>query len=384
MHAPEVFRRWTAISTIAAVLEQKVWVQTFSRLHPNLYVFLIGHPGVGKTRTIRESRNLVIDLPEFHIAPISLTFPALTDFLARAKRCIIRIPEDPIEYNSMYICADELGAFMHAWDQQMSDGLSAFYDPDPYTQERRTSDIKIKIRSPQLNILCGSTPQNLSAFLPEKAWGQGFTSRLIMVFSDERIIGDDFAIQATNKFKDLVHDLNIINGLIGQFVVTQEYVDKVNSWRQAGSPPVPSHPKLIHYVTRRHVHIYKLSMISAIDRSNNLSLIGEDFDRAYNWLIEAELAMPEIFKAGATNADGQAMDEIYHFVMINGNGGTGVDEHRITRFAKERIPITSILRVIDIMEKSGMIKRIKIDKRTGLRYFIAIPVTEIDPLASIQ
>ena len=378
LHSPAIFRRWTAIATIASVLEQKVWIQTSSRLYPNIYALIVGHPGVGKTRTIREGRRYIQEMePESvrpHLAPISMTFASLIDALCLAKRSIIRVKEDAIEYNSMAIFVDELGTFISKYDNEMIDGLSAFYDPDPYQQTRRTKDLKVKIASPQINMLCGSTPQNLSEFMPEKAWGQGFTSRLIMCFSDERIVGDDFAPVTASHSNDLAHDIAIINGLIGEFEVTAAYRDAVNAWRAAGEPPAPSHPKLVHYVTRRRTHLYKLSIISAIDRSNNLILMKDDFDRAMRWLLEAELTMPDIFKAGATNADAQAMEEIMHFITINQHKDYGINEHRITRFAQERIPLQSILRVISILEQSGRISLRGTDKNTGLRYFQASPV----------
>ena len=372
LHSPEIFRKWAAITTIAACLEQKVWLMTSRPLYPNLFAFLVGHPGVGKSRTMSEARHMVQRIPDFHLAPISMTFASLVDTLLTSKRNIIRPPDDPLEYNSMFICADELGAFIHKYDNEMIDGLSAFYDPAPYQQVRRTSELKIKISSPQLNILCGTTPQNLTDLMPEKAWGQGFTSRLIMVFSDERIIGDDFAPATNVDTRDLSHDLDIINSLVGQFEVTSEYRDAVNNWRQLGETPVPSHPKLLHYVTRRRTHLYKLSMVAAIDRSNALILTKADFNRAMGWLLEAELTMPEIFKAGATNADGQAMDEIVHYIAIN-DKGMGVSEQRITRFASDRIPLHSVLRSIDILERSGKIWLRGIDRSTKLRYYTTIP-----------
>jgi len=367
LNTPEIFRRWTAISVIAAALEQKVWINK-RRLHPNLYIILIGHPGVGKTRTIREGRLYINKLPEFHLAPVSMKFASVVDSLQKAKRTIIRPGEDIIEYNSMYICADELGAFMSKYENEMTDGLSAFYDPDPYTQERRTMNIHIKIDSPQINLLCGSTPQNLTELMPDKAWGQGFTSRLIMIFSDERILGDDFAEPEEVYSPDLEHDLKIINGIIGQFEISEAYKTAVRNWRELGELPVPNHPKLIHYVTRRRTHLYKLSMVAAIDRSNALILTVDDFNRAMGWLLEAESLMLEIFKAGATNADAQAMDEILYYIKIN-DRGHGISEQKIIHFARDKIPLHSILRVIDIMECSGQITLRGVDRTTKLRYF---------------
>lgn len=371
LESPAIFRRWTAISTIASALEQKVWVTTTRPLFPNLYIGIIGHPGVGKTRTIRECRSLTMTLHEPHIAPVSMTAASLVDYLVKSKRFMVRLPDPPLEYNSMFICADELGAFVHKYDNEMIAVLSSFYDPDPYSQARRKwGDEVVKIASPQLNILAGSTPTNLLQFMPEGAWDQGFTSRLILVFSDERIIGDDFDDKATIATGDLEYDLKIINSLSGQFRVTEDYRNCVNNWRSLGEPPVPNHPKLIHYVTRRRTHLYKLSMVAAVDRSNALILTREDFNTALNWLAEAETYMPEIFKAGIKGADGAAMDEIFHFVQI-ADKGNGIDERKIVRFAGERVPFHSILRIIEIMERSGRIHCIGIDKRSSARVFKA-------------
>jgi len=153
LESPQLFRKWSAISAIASVMEQKVWITTSSRMYPNLYVFLVGHPGVGKTRTVRAARSYLNEIPDFHFAPTSVTFASLVDSLLEAKRMLIRLPDPPLEYNSMLIAADEIGAFMHKYDDEMVGGLSAFYDPDPYGQNRRGKDLKIKIKSPQINIL---------------------------------------------------------------------------------------------------------------------------------------------------------------------------------------------------------------------------------------
>lgn len=372
LDAPEIFRRWAAITTIAAVVEQKVFLMTTSVIHPNIYCFLVGHPGVGKTRTVRKARQYYLETDDPHVAPVSMTGSAMVDTLASSKRTIIRLPEGPLEYNSMYITADELRAFMHKYDEEAIGIMSAFYDPDEYGQRRRGNDLKIKIKSPQLNILCGTQPSSLLTFLPDSAWEQGFTSRVIMIFSDERIIGDDFADHDSTLSPNLIHDLRGMGNLMGKFEVTEEYRRAITLWRQQGEPPLPTHPKLIHYGTRRRVHLYKLSMISALDRSNTLLLTRDDFNRALGWMVEAELAMPDIFKAGAGNADAKAMDEIYHFVLMQCSGGRVCPERRIISFAKERIPLHSVTRAVDLMIASGqLIPQGTADYRTNQRNFKA-------------
>jgi len=315
----------------------------------------------------------MMNLTNFHIAPISMTFAAMADALCEAKRHVV-VSGEAVEFNSLYICAEEMGAFIHKYDNEMIDGLAAFYDPDPYAQRRRTNDIKFEIPSPQINMVAGVTPQNLLHVLPERAWGQGFMSRVIMVYSGERIVGDDFAPRPTVTTEALEHDLTIINNLYGQFHVTEEYRDCINLWRAADESvdgaPVPDHPKLTHYIIRRRVHLYKLSMIASVNRGNSLALTREDFNTALGWLAEAESLMPDIFKAGAGNIDGAAMDEIRHFVLA-ADRGSGVSEQKIIHFAREHVPIHSILRIVEVMEKSGQLFCLGVERRTQIKFYSA-------------
>jgi hypothetical protein len=343
---------------------------TSSMLFPNLFVMLVGHPGVGKSRTIGKARGLIKDLPQFFIAPMSMTWASLVDALIESKQCLIMPPMEPVEFNSMYICADEMGAFIHKYDHEMTDGLSYMFYPEPYSQRRRTKELKVMIKSPQINMICGSTPQNLADFLPEKAWGQGFMSRVIMIFSDERPVGDDFAPLPPGDWTDLSHDLETINRLYGQFHVLKEYAELVKAWRQGGQVPTPTHPKLMHYNSRRKEFLYKLSMIAAVDHSDSLVLGEAEFVRAIDWLQEAEVYMEEIFKAGATNADAQGMEEILHYVIM-ADRGQGVAETAINRVARNHIPLHSITRVIDILERSGQLRMIGQDRRTEIKYYSA-------------
>lgn len=347
------------------------------KLNPNIYCGLIAHPGVGKTRSIRRGRAYYNQIDTPYNAPTSLTEASMIDALKSRKRSVMMPPEHEVfEYNTMYITADELNAFMGVHDQAAIGTMSAFYDPDAYGHERRHAELKIQIKSPQLNIIVGTTPSNLLKYMPETAWEQGFTSRFIFVFSDERTIGDDFAPVDTNLNPDLVHDLRSISGLVGQFEVTEDFRTLVNQWRQLGEPPAISHPKLIHYGTRRRVHLYKLAMVSAIDRSDLLVLTREDFNRAMTWMTDAEHHMPDIFKAGAGNVDGKAMDEIYHFVLTEG-AKAEVPERKIVRFAKNFVPLNSIERVIQIMVLGGYLRETRVDYRSKQRFFKA-EVPDID------
>ena len=197
----------------------KVWLTTSEPIYPNVYAWLCGPPGIGKNRSVRAVKRYLHELPEFHFSPTSMSDASLVDALVGSKRIITRPGMDQIEYHSMFVTAEELGAFQGKYPENIVGLLTAFYDPDPYGQERRGKEIKIKMHRPQLNMLIGVTPSNLMTWMPPFAWDQGFTSRIILVYGDDQQIIDDFETQKRPISRDLLYDLQLINGLVGEFTV---------------------------------------------------------------------------------------------------------------------------------------------------------------------
>ena len=379
IEGPELFKKWTAITTIAAILEQKVWVQTTSPVYPNLYTFLVAPPGVGKSRIIDVARDLVEFLPDPFIAPTSVNAASIIDSIAECKRSLsitTPSPSGPVtishEYNSMAILVGEFGTFMSKYDDDLMAILTDFYNVRPYGQRRRRNaqagHLKLTIPRPQLNILIGSTPSNLMKFMPENAWGQGFASRILFIFADQKEIVDDFASRPDITTTDLVHDLGLINNIVGEFVVTREYRDAINAWREVdeNNPPKPTHPRLQHYNSRRKEHLYRLSMVSALDRSDALILDHADFIRAMGWLIEAEQWMPRIFE-GSGSADSAVMDEVWHLVAKTGE----MNEGKIISYIRQRVPANAVSKILEVMIQSQLL-RVTGATRMGVRTFRAV------------
>jgi hypothetical protein len=351
---------------IAAVLEQKVWVETGSPLYPNLYTFLVGHAGIGKSRAITSAAKIVMEaLPEIYFGATSMTRASLADYMCEAKRFLPQLPGPPIEYNSLLVIADEFSAFMHEYDSALVAALVEFYDVNPYSEGRRVSQIRIKLQRPQLNILTGSTPSNLIHTLKDYVWDQGLMSRVIMIYSAERPLIDVFNTPLKGKPVNLIHDLKMIFKLEGKFQHTKAFEEATWNWKQLGLDPVPDHPKLKHYCTRRFAHLLKLSMIASIDRTNEMVLDVQDFNKAFGWLIEAEANMPLIFEVGSVSPDSRVMDEVAHWV---GKHRKGVSEHLVVNYIRERVPGYSVDAIMKTLIAARLIKAVGVDK-VGLRIF---------------
>lgn len=361
--SPEIFRKWAAISAVAGVLERKVWVRSLNMdLYPNLYVVLVGPPGVGKTVSTAFVEELWRALSGLHVAPKSVSKASLIDSLAEAKRSKTLIGEKSVylQYNSLLVNAGELGVLIPQYDSDFMNILTDIYDGRVYEERRRSRDLHIKIEKPQLNLLAATTPSYLNSTLPEGAWDQGFLSRTFLVFSGETALVDLFTEEAIaeESLGMLRSDLRAISDLIGPFGFSEAAREAIRAWHLAGGPPRPEHPKLVHYNTRRSAHLLKLCMVASASRSNDRLIAIEDYQTALGWLLEVEVVMPEIFKALGARGDGQIVEEAVHFVYkIYMTTKEPVAEHRLINFVSERVPAYNVLRIIEIMERAGRIEK---------------------------
>lgn len=360
--SPELFRKWAAITCIAGALERKVWVKAFGlQLYPNMFTVLTGGPGVGKTVAIREVEFFWRSLTGLYVAPDSVTRASLIDDLMAAKRKILRPNNNPpfIEFHSLQCAAEEFGVFIPQYEGEFINTLNKLYDCGKQFEESRRGNKgeRRKFLNPQLTILGGTTPSYLKDSLPEGAWQQGFTSRIVLIHSGETVAVEPWREYAQDEKleEDLLHDIRRIFSAYGQFIWEDRASDAFRNWYMSGREPAPDHPKLEHYLPRRHTHLLKLCMVFSIARSDELLIRLEDYQLALDTLVEAEANMPDVFKAMSLGGDGNIVDETYRFVwQAFAKEKKDISEHRVIYFLIQRVPSYSADKILESMIASQL------------------------------
>lgn len=361
--SPLLWRRWAGIFILAASMERRIWIRTvMGELYPNLYIMLVGPPGVGKTVMSSRVDEFLRELTDgesatFHLASSSVTAASLVDDLREAGRRFILPNMEIVNFNSLTIVSNELGVLLPEYDPAMMSKLTDIYDGKGYSERRRTKDLNFKIDAPQINLIAATTPSFLTEKLPPGAWDQGFLSRTMIVFSTETMYRDLFADtkDMDSLRKSLAADLTHMYTLFGKMTFTAEAIAAIQSWDKAGRPPLPDHPKLLHYNTRRAAHLLKLCMVACMATGDSLSITIDHFQTAMDWLIELEVYMPDIFKAMNTGGDSGAMEDAwYHVAVLYGKEKKPIHESRIIAYLAERIPAQNVARVLDLMVKTGI------------------------------
>lgn len=372
--SPPLFRKWAAIACVAGALERRVWVHSQgANLYPNLYTILVAPPGVGKSAVTSRIESFWRELPEHHLAPSNTTKAALIDNLGEAVRTIIRPGENPptITFNSLKILSNELGVLLPAYEGEFMSTLTDIYDGTPYQERRRSSKTgPITIAKPQFNLLAATTPAHLNDFLPAGAFDQGFLSRCILVYSGEIILRPlfDTAGADDSVHTKLIRDIKSIGRLYGQMKFDKESAAAITAWHMGGRHPVPGHPKLHNYNTRRTLHLLKLCMVACAAASDDLLISIDHYRTALDWLIEVETYMPDIFKSMNSGGDAKAIEDCWYYCFqIYARTKEPVPERKLFQFLQERVPAHNVERILNVMVRAGVMKTVDVNK-VGLCY----------------
>jgi len=361
---PPNLRLWTGISTLAGLLERRVWTATKrGQVFPNFFVLLVTPPGIGKSLVLRPAQRILRETKTIFVAPDNMTKASLMDELQEASRNILT-PEGLLEYHSLAIVAPEFGVFCPAHDMEFLSVLCKLYDCDDAHRESRRGmkGEQVDISNPHINLIAGTQPDYLSQFLPEVAWGQGYMARTIIVYSEVITDNDLFT---TNAFPNstkaaLASDAQDILKMIGHMEWSEDAKDVIRDWQRRGQAPVPEHFKLKHYNTRRMLNVLKLSVVSSAARSNEMTIEAVDAERAITWLTTNERGMRDIFSAMRGNSDYNVLQELQMYVVAENlrHGGKDIPETFLVNFLSGRTTGMNVLRLLELAERSGLITRV--------------------------
>ena len=279
--SPLIFHRWSLICCLGAMLGRQVWIQLGSfRIFPNPYVMLIGDPGTRKSSAIKQAKKLLAKAGYQHFSAEKTTkekflmdLAELGDGPGDNEVSATQVMEnlfgqslDDQEPKEVFIVADEFNDFMRCGDLEFHSMLGALWDWDdetkPYSQRLKNSK-SLAIYQPTINLLGGNTHVGFSEMFPPQALGQGFLSRMLLIFSEPS--GRKIAFpEEPSKAQEgaLIAKLQKIKtAMSGRMTLNQRARDVLNILynNYEGFADM----RFTSYFTRRYTHLLKLCIICA-------------------------------------------------------------------------------------------------------------------------
>ena len=317
---PLVFKKWSAISAIAACLQRKchhVWGH--DEIYPNLYVVLVGPSGTRKGTAMGPAVKFLKEMKGVHLAAESTTREALVESLIKSANTFTSSEGEIRMHCSMTIFSKEFTVFLDRTQDKLISNLTDWYDCDsPWEYDCLGRGDRI-VYGLWVNLIGATTPHMLSLTLPRESIGGGLMSRIILVYASRKgkIIPCPFLTKEEVKLgEDLMVDLERVSMLRGRFTMTEEYLDAYIPWyEQHHVHPIFTDPKFAPYLERRSTHLRKLSMVLSASRGDDMVLELQDFKRALSILVEAERFMPAVFRGFGRAAYAEVMETVIQYLM---------------------------------------------------------------------
>lgn len=328
--SPRIFHIWSAVFGIAASLGRRVWLPfgTFD-IFPNHYILLVGTPGTRKSTAMNQAKKALRSSTGVRFAPADtggqrqglvlamLGGEADKEFLGAAElggrdntimtlTQLDQVTNDPDENEQtrfideadkhhIAVVASEFSRFIGQNNLAMLDFLGERYDGEPYTYKTRQSEIVLEKNL--LNLLACTTPVSMANSLPPGAGGQGFLSRMVLVYGARkyRMIARPRApdVELVMRVKDTLN--NVYHKTRG--IVTE--TDGARSYSESlyGYALDIADSRFGYYNERRYTHLIKLAMCLCAARSNgetdSLCIVQDDYEEAHRILRATERGMPD-------------------------------------------------------------------------------------------
>lgn len=194
---PVVYSRWAAIVGIGTLLGRSTWIQHgHFKIYPNIYAMLIGTSGARKSTTISIQKKILADVGYTNIAADkSSKEKFLLDLagegdeeLAGVEDFLFSSPsgESNDQASEILIAADEFNNFLGNGNIEFLSLLGVLWDYNGVYKNRIKSGKSVSINNPTVSILAGNTPTGFHLAFPPEALGQGFFSRLLMIYGEPR------------------------------------------------------------------------------------------------------------------------------------------------------------------------------------------------------
>jgi hypothetical protein len=370
---PAKFYRWSALSLVAAVLENRVWIQHYRQpLMPNLYVLLVGPSGAGKGSAIDSVLTLWHTLygEAGRLLRGGLTKQRLLDVLGGrttgvigGQSRVIHVDPNPhpwIVSPELYNALGSGGPVAESFIANLTDLYT--YSPVAISEGTRTWGT-VTMHDVCINWLAGSTAQWLRRSLSPDAILSGFFGRVVAVegaYSDQRMT----SIYPPNL--DVLLDqcqthLVRLSRLTGEYTMTDDADEVCNQWMQSRDVPEDEFLRPAHQ--RDLDLLMKLSMLLSAAESDDLVIDRRHVARARTLVAEARASLPMLVNLAHATSQSDGLGSTMSLLKRSGYMS---ERHLLKLLSNRGVTADQLQRFVNTLELS---ERITIHRTSRGRAF---------------
>lgn len=299
---PAFFHRWSAIAGIGAYLERGTCIKFgHGKIYPNIYSMLIGNPGTRKSTAIKTFKKILTAAGYTSIAASKTTKEKFMMDLAGIDGNVGEGKKDFLDetlfpevndVSACFIMADEFNDFFGNNGLEFVSLLGSLWDWEGPYENRIKNGKSFIIPNPTISILGGNTPTGFATAFPPEIIGQGFFSRILLIYGEPTGVKIAFpeSVPESDTYA-IVTRLQQIKAITPPVYEMSPEARKLLENIYEKWQPI-SDPRFESYSNRRFIHLLKLCIIQAASALHTLIEV-DDVICANTVLSHTEHLMPK-------------------------------------------------------------------------------------------
>lgn len=390
---PKIFHTWAGFSCLSHLVGPRVWTtQGFYKVYANMYVVLVGSPGVKKTQALRFAQRIVTKAAHVAQAPSSITKEAIIKLMGeKDSRCkgVYKYLDHAINFSQLAIFASEFINLLNAGGNPigMIDFFTEVWDSvDTGYQDTTKNKGDYAIERPYISILACMTDATIKNLIAQKVVSAGMTRRCLFVTGKSSEVSVPFP-EVTQAQIDALHrcvgHAHTLNQLCGEFQWTPEARREYEVWYHSNTMRRNKEPNEIlqQFLQTKPELVIKLAMIHQLaDHDPALVINAESVTTAIKEITAVEMGGPALFEGTGRNPLSAVASEIERHIVQSPQPIT--QKSIYLRFHKDATTqeidmLLETLRRMDKIKGYGRdVKGVRINYYTSFELYARLPESE--------
>jgi len=328
--SPSIYHVWSGISTISHIVGRRVWTDMkMWQVYPNMYVCLVGIPGITKSTAMNVAKNFIKDeFPNIFRAPASITREAIIQAMAREDgECIRSFSYNGKihKFSQMSVFANEMVSLINSGGAPLAmiDFLTDLWDQPEYRDKTKNKGDHT-IKQPFLNVLGCFTTDTARTLMKDKIITGGMSRRCIFAYADRNkdpvpwIEYSDDQIASRAEMSRLAK--NMLN-FSGPFTWPSETKAFYTDWYKSNfyRAETETSDVLKNFLRSKTEYCIKVSMLLALaEEQPKLEHSLRNFQRAIELVTAVEKGASVLFDSGGRNELVSLATDIEKFISSRG------------------------------------------------------------------
>lgn len=314
---------FSGLVALSSIVSRRVWLPMgHYDIFPNLYVVLVGPPGLRKTTAMDLAKGLVRELNK-RTAKVS-DDPLVADLTASdyplSAECVSKekliqdmraterklpglLPEHSHNelYSPMTVMATELSEFLMVGGQGMISFLTTIYDRSVYDYRTKNKGQEY-INGPYLNVIACTTPDWITMYMRDDIISGGFSRRALFIYETEegrRIAIPKKTPEMVLSFGEMITYASDLIKVRGPMSLTPDATAYYIKWYDTQRIPVDTN--VAGYFRSKHVQMFKLAMLISLSESTSLTITLDHMRLAFDLLGLMEQRLSAVFAGMGKN-----------------------------------------------------------------------------------